>query len=37
MSFDPRLMRVGIEIGKEIIWVEGLMLEASITLSLIHI
>lgn len=31
MSFDPRLMRVGIEIGKEIIWVEGLMLEASIT------
>ncbi len=31
MTFDPRLMRVGIEIGKEMIWVEGLALEASIT------
>lgn len=30
-QFDPRLLRVGIEVGKEVRWYEGLSIEASIT------
>ncbi|AXF52898.1 MAG: hypothetical protein [Bacteriophage sp.] len=30
-QFDPRLLRIGIEVGKEIRWYEGLAIEASIT------
>lgn len=31
MSFDPRLLRVGIEVGGNLVWYEGLAIEASIT------
>lgn len=31
MSFDPRLLRVGVEVGSNLVWYEGLAIEASIT------
>lgn len=31
MSFDPRLLRVGIEVGSNLVWYEGLSIEATIT------
>lgn len=31
MAFDNRLLRVGVEIGKELVWFEGLAIECSIT------
>lgn len=31
MSFDPRLLRVGIEVGSNLVWYEGLAIEATIT------
>lgn len=30
-QFDPRLLRVGVEVGKELRWYEGLSIECSIT------
>lgn len=31
MSFDPRLLRVGIEVGSSLVWYEGLAIEVSAT------
>lgn len=31
MTFDNRLLRVGVEIGKELVWFEGLAIECTIT------
>jgi len=31
MSFDPRILRIGVQIGKEVVWLEGLALECGVT------
>lgn len=31
MSFDPRLLRVGVEVGSNLVWYEGLAIEVTIT------